>query len=72
MVTPNSGAYAKFATGNLMVAASKVEQGVGNNVVKFVTFLSRPETRKACAETQAFEFLVGRDRFELSTYGLRV
>ena len=49
MVTPNSGAYAKFATGNLAVAAFRVEQGVGNNVVKFVTFLSRPETRKACA-----------------------
>ncbi len=28
--------------------------------------------KKACALAQAFEFLVGRDRFELSTYGLRV
>lgn len=28
--------------------------------------------KKACAFAQAFEYLVGRDRFELSTYGLRV
>jgi len=41
--------YAKFATENLAVAASRIEQGVGGNVVKFVTFLSRPEMKKACA-----------------------
>ncbi len=41
--------YAKFATENLAVAASRIEQGVGGNVVKFVTFSSRPEMKKACA-----------------------
>ncbi len=41
--------YAKFATENLAVAASRIEQGVGGTVVQLVTFSSRPEMTKACA-----------------------
>lgn len=40
--------YAKFATENLAVAASRIESNMGNNVVPLVTFLSRPENQKAC------------------------
>lgn len=41
--------YAKFATENLTVAAARIEQKIGENVVPFVTFLSRPQKTKACA-----------------------
>jgi len=41
--------YAKFATENLRTAAARIERNAGENVVPFVTFLSRPERTKACA-----------------------
>ena len=41
--------YAKFATENLQVAAARIVQNADNNVLPFVTFLSRPQKEKACA-----------------------
>ncbi len=41
--------YAKFATENLRTAAARIERNAGENVVPFVTFLSRPERTKARA-----------------------
>ena len=41
--------YAKFATENLRTAAARIERNAGENVVPFVTFLSRSEKEKACA-----------------------
>ena len=38
--------YAKFATENMALAASRIENGKGGNVVSLVTFLSRPEMKK--------------------------
>lgn len=39
--------YAKFATENLATAAARIEGDRGKNVVEIVTFLSRPETKRA-------------------------
>lgn len=41
--------YAKFATEHLSHAASRIERKQQENVVELVTFLSRPETKRACA-----------------------
>jgi len=41
--------YAKFATEQLTVAASRIESRRVANVVDIVTFMSRPEIQKACA-----------------------
>jgi len=38
--------YAKFATENMALAASRIESGKSRNVVSLVTFLSRPEMKK--------------------------
>ena len=41
--------YAKFATEHLSRAASRIERKQQENVVEFVTFLSRSEKERACA-----------------------
>lgn len=41
--------YAKFATEQLTVAASRIESGRVANVVSLVTFMSRQQNKKACA-----------------------
>lgn len=41
--------YAKFATEQLTVAASRIETGRVANVVDLVTFMSRQENQKTCA-----------------------
>ena len=41
--------YAKFATKQLTVAASRIESRRVVNVVDIVTVMSRPEIQKACA-----------------------
>ncbi len=41
--------YAKFATGNLRMAAARTERNAGKNVVPFVTFLAQQKMKKACA-----------------------
>jgi len=41
--------YAKFATEQLTVAASRIESGRVANVVNLVTFMSRQENQKVCA-----------------------
>jgi hypothetical protein len=37
--------YAKFATENLAVAASRIERGSGGNVIQLSTFSTRPEEK---------------------------
>lgn len=41
--------YAKFATENMALAASRIDNGRGGTVVQLVTFLSRSEMKKTAA-----------------------
>ena len=47
--------YAKFATENLLSAASRIERsgGGGTNVIAVVTFLAQPDMKKASTHALA-------------------